>query len=376
MSARDKLKEIFGVFLKLGIVAFGGPAAHVAMMEDEFVERRRWMDARRFTELMGITNLIPGPNSTEMAMLCGYERGGFRGFLVAGSAFIAPAMILTIFLAFLYTKYGALPEMEPVLIGLQAGVVTVIIHAVYKLSRKILKGYGHYALLFAAILLNALWLDEITVILISGILLIAINSFSDRLNTLSILVFPGLFLLKAVATQKTSTIFLFFLKIGAVLFGSGYLLVAYLDAYLVQDLGWLDRATLLDAIAIGQFTPGPVLTTASFIGYLLNGIPGALAATAGIFLPSFVFVAIIFPLVEKISRYEHVTTFITGAGIGALGVMAVVAFDLTASGIENLTFLIVLVVSAAYQFGVKKANTIFTILMSIVLSLILTYIMG
>ncbi|MDX1684620.1 MAG: chromate efflux transporter [Saprospiraceae bacterium] len=370
MSRSSKLREIFSVFLKLGFVAFGGPAAHVALMQDEFVERRQWMSAQRFTSLLGITNLIPGPNSTEMAMLCGYERGGFSGFLTAGVAFISPAMVMTIILAYVYVSYGSLPALEPVLIGLQAGVVVVIVHAVYKLSKKMLKDTTDYVLLAVAILFSLFLLDEIVVILLTGALLVLSRSLMDRLRSLGSIMTLS-FVLQGVASQKTSAIFLFFLKIGAVLFGSGYVLVAYLDTYLVQDLGWITRTQLLDAIAIGQFTPGPVLTTASFIGYLLNGVEGAIAATIGIFLPSFVFVAIIFPIVEKISRYKQINLFITGAGIGALAVMAVVAVELVGEGIGQFTFIAVLVVAAIYQFGYKKANTIITIILSIALSLVI-----
>lgn len=369
----DKLKEIFQIFLKLGFVAFGGPAAHVSMMHDEFVERRKWMTGARFTSLLGITNLIPGPNSTEMAMLCGYERGGFKGYIIAGMAFIAPAMLLTIALAFLYTRYNSLPEIQPVLLGLQAGVVTVIIHAVYKLAKKSLNGKVEYAVLLLAVVMSLFLLDEITVIVLSGGIMILLLFARDKMFTITFPAFIGLFALKAFTSQKTSSIFLFFLKIGLVLFGSGYVLVAYLDAYLVQDLGWLSREALLDAIAMGQFTPGPVLTTASFIGYLLNGVWGAIAATVGIFLPSFIFVGLIHPLVEKINRIPSVGQFITGAGIGALGVMAVVAFDLVREGVGSNLFLIVLLVSALYQFGMKKANTILTIVGSIALSFLLYY---
>lgn len=370
-TSQNKLIEIFKTFFKLGFVAFGGPAAHVSMMQDLFVEKMKWMSPERFASLLGITNLIPGPNSTEMAMLCGYERGGRSGFIIAGASFILPSMTLTILCAMLYQRYGAIPEVQPLLIGLQAGVVVVIINAVYKLARKALKENADYLALVMALVLNIAFLDEIFSIVVTGLIYVAIKlrkALSNRLTS----IFPVFFLLKSASIPVTSSsVFLFFLKIGAVLFGSGYVLVAYLDSYLVQELHWLTRPELLDAIAIGQFTPGPVLTTASFIGYILDGVTGAILATLGIFLPSFLFVALVFPLVEKISKIKSISLFILGAGIGALGVMAVVAFDIFVEGIGDIKFLIIAMLAALYQFGFKKPSTIITILGSMAVGFIL-----
>jgi chromate transporter len=363
----NKLTEIFKVFLRLGFVAFGGPAAHIALMHDEFVERKQWMSAERFTSLMGITNLIPGPNSTEMAMLCGYERAGIPGFIVSGIAFIFPAMTITMFLAFFYVQYGELPELEPLLAGMKAGVVVVIIHAVYKLSIKAIHTIPDYILLGLIIVLNLFWLDEIQAILASGLIYVLIKLRPDSSEIKSAWI-PFMLLIKSKAAYSSTSIFLFFFKIGMVLFGSGYVLVAYLDSYLVNDLGWITRSELLDAIAVGQFTPGPVLTTASFIGYLLNGISGGIAATLGIFLPSFIFVLIVYPLVDKIKKYKSISNFILGAGIGALGVMAVIAFGFLQEGFNDITFIIILCVAGLYQFAYKKPNTMITILASMVLA--------
>jgi len=299
------LKEIAWLFIKLGTTAFGGPAAHIAMMEDEIVRKRRWMDRQHFLDLVGATNLIPGPNSTEMAIHCGYHRAGVTGLIVAGTCFILPAILLTSLLAHFYLRYGALPQVAPFLYGIKPAIIVVILNAVFRLGRQAAKGWKLVAIGLAVAVTNFIGGYEIFCILAGGVIGGFAIRLSERLgtfsaffpiSTLSISAFPAILQGMEKADASLLKLFLSFLKIGATLFGSGYVLVAYLDGEFVQGLQWITRQQLLDAIAIGQFTPGPVLSTATFIGYQMTGGQGALLATLGIFLPSFIFVLIINPL--------------------------------------------------------------------------------
>ncbi len=332
MSKRNSLIEISKVFLKLGFIAFGGPAAHIAMMEKEVVEKRKWMSHQHFLDLVGATNLIPGPNSTEMTMHCGHERAGWKGLFIAGISFILPAVILTGILAWLYVEYGTVPAVEPYLFGIKPAVIAIIISAILKLGKKALKTWKLGVIGVLVIVVSFLGVSEIMAILGAGLIGLAWFGLLDRKPGSGLRSFSPLILLTAgtstIKTISTAKLFLVFLKIGAVLFGSGYVLVAYLDGELVNKLGWLTKQELLDAIAIGQFTPGPVLSTATFIGYQINGLWGAIAATSGIFLPSFLFVLLLNPLVPKIRGSKLASGFLDAVNIGAVGIMVAVTIDL------------------------------------------------
>ena len=332
-AAAGRLPSLLRLFSRLGITAFGGPAAHIAMMEDEVVERRRWISREHFLDLVGATSLIPGPNSTEMVLHIGYERAGFKGLLGAGLAFLGPAVSLTLLLAWIYQRYGTVPQLGGVFQGVQAAVLAVILGAVWKLGRKALSspppwlpallaaaamsaGLGPVTTLFGSTLIGGLWLlalrrggGERAAGLLLGSLLSLPASASPAAG-------PGSATLGQLA--------LFFLKIGAVLYGSGYVLVAFIEQGLVQDLGWLTQGQLLDAIAIGQLTPGPVLSSAAFVGYLVLGIPGGLIAAAAIFLPSFIFVAILNPIVPRLRRSPWARSFLDAVNAVAVAMMAVV----------------------------------------------------
>ena len=258
--------EIIAQFFKMGLTAFGGPAAHIAIMQDELVEKKRWLSHKQFSELLGLTNLIPGPNSTEMAMLCGYARGGFWGFIVAGISFIFPAFILTVLAAIVYIKYRDISWVPPLVQGMKPAVIIVILIAVWKLGKKSLTGHMHYSLFLLTLLANYFFISEIMAIFICATAYM-LWKYYDRNNFVAnvILFIP----FKSISFSIGSgSIFWVFAKIGFVLFGSGYVLVAYLDAFLVQDLGWIDRTILLDSIAIGQFTPGPCSNNCQFPGLL------------------------------------------------------------------------------------------------------------
>lgn len=378
----NKLKEIAGVFFKLGLFAFGGPAAHISMMEQEIIEKRKWMSKEHFLDLIGATNLIPGPNSTEMTMHCGHERGGKLGLFIAGITFIIPAVITTGLLAWLYVEYGTLPNVEPFIQGIKPAVLAVIAAAVFKLGKKAVKNTQLGMLGTVVILLSIFTsINEVFILLGAG-LIGAILFF--RFNKESLKKFPplspfflttkttaGIFALGgAVSTLK---IFLIFLKVGAVLYGSGYVLFAYLDGELVGT-GLLTRQELIDAIAVGQFTPGPVLSTSTFIGYQLSGFWGAVAATSGIFLPSFLFVMILNPIIPKLRKSKFLSFFLDSVNVAALGVMIAVLILMTKESVVDWKALIIVVVSTFFTFSKIKLNAMWIILIGATLGYIMSII--
>lgn len=295
-----KLKEVASLFLKLGIIGFGGPTAHISMMQHEVVGRRKWMDEQHFLDLIGATNLIPGPNSTEMAIHIGRERAGWKGLIVAGLCFILPAVLITGVFAWLYRQYGQLPQVQPFIYGIKPAIIAIILAAIVPLAKRSLKSVEMGLIGLAALILSLAGISEITVMFGTGLLALAIKALRDKQLKSEAHSFFPLALLQvtgaSIASVSSAQLFLIFLKVGAILYGSGYVLFAFLDAELVAT-GILTRTQLMDAIAVGQFTPGPVFSSVTFIGYQINGWTGALVATIGIFLPSFVFVALLNPLV-------------------------------------------------------------------------------
>ncbi len=306
-------------------------------MEDEFVTRRKWVSRERFLDLMGATNLIPGPNSTEMTMHLGYERAGRLGLVVAGACFIAPAALLTGLAAWLYVTYGQAPQAEPFLAGLKPAVVAVIGGAVWKLGKKALKNAKLVAVAAGVAAAVFVGVGEIPALFAGGLLGMALLRIAAPLAVGGLLLASGKTAYAATTAGAISLtkLGLTFLKIGAVLYGSGYVLIAFVEAELVEKLGWLTQQQLLDAIALGQFTPGPVLTTATFIGYLLAGVPGALVATAGIFLPSFFFVLALNPLIARLRESQWTSAFLDAINASALALMAVVAIELAQASLVN-----------------------------------------
>ena len=364
LKQTGRLKEIALLFLKLGLIGFGGPAAHIAMMEEEVVNRRKWMSRQHFLDLVGATNLIPGPNSTEMTMHCGHERAGWKGLFTAGACFIFPAVVLTGLFAFLYVEYGTIPAVEPFLYGIKPAVLAIILSAIYKLGKKALKSWQLGVIGAMVTVSSLLGVNEITAILAAGIfgmlwLGFLAGSSTDEKNRLPLLslLFAGGG--AALSTSVSNTkLFLVFLKVGAVLFGSGYVLVAYLDAELVEKLGWLSKPQLLDAIAIGQFTPGPVLSTATFIGYQINGAYGALVATLGIFLPSFFFVLLLNPIVPRLRKSPWAAAFLDAVNIGAVGVMTGVTYRLGEEVLTDWKGWLIALLSVVISFGWKKVSSL------------------
>ena len=379
------LKEISFVFLKLGLIAFGGPAAHISMFEDEIVTKRKWMTHQHFLDLIGVTNLIPGPNSTEMAIHCGFHRAKVPGLIIAGLSFVFPAVLISGIFAYLYVQYGNLPVVQPFLYGIKPAVIIIILNAVYKLGSKFviaapsLKHKWNLILIAViAALINFLGVNEILTILICGIfgaLFIYVSERSKSPNIISpfafLLIFPFTQIIQETIKSDISLtkLFLVCLKIGAVLFGSGYVLVAYFDGELVQGLNWLTRKELLDAIAVGQFTPGPLLSSATFIGYKIAGISGALFSTLGIILPSFIFVLIVNPVVPRLRNSKIMSKFLDAVNVSALAVMFVVAVKLgmeiliarPSGQIDWRTTIIALLSAAAFLFF-KKINSAYIVI--------------
>ncbi|MCB0403031.1 MAG: chromate efflux transporter [Flavobacteriales bacterium] len=376
MGTDKNITEVIRVFFKLGLFAFGGPAAHIAMMEDEVVQKRKWMDRQQFLDLIGATNLIPGPNSTEMTMHCGHARAGYKGLILGGLAFILPAILITGVLAWLYVKYGQLPEVKPFIIGIKPAVLAIIASAILKLGKKALKNFPLGMLGVGVLVLSLIGVNEVYALIGAGlfwaILAPVKNRFSNTSNgLLPLSVFhPGYLIVSKITTWK---VFLTFLKVGAILYGSGYVLFAYLDAELVEK-GWLSRQELLDAIAVGQFTPGPVLSTATFIGYQLNGFWGAVASTTGIFLPSFIFVLVLNPLIPKMQKSAFFRAFLDGVNVAAIAVMTGVLFFMGKEVLLDWKSILIASLSVFITFGLKKLNPMWTILCGAGLGYLLTLV--
>jgi chromate transporter len=348
------LREIAFVFLKLGTTAFGGPAAHIAMMNNEFVIKRGWITQEQFLDLLSATNFIPGPNSTEMAIHIGHSRGGWKGLIVAGICFILPAALIVTAFAWLYLKYGSLPAAQTILYGIKPVLIAVVFQAIWSLSKSAVKNKFLAALGVSSLLANFLGLNELAVIALCGVIALLMAQMKAK-GFWSIAATPQAWkpvgLLVAGSATLASTvpitlgkIFLFFVKIGSVLFGSGYVLLAFLRTDLVDNWHWLTESQLLDAVAVGQLTPGPVFTTATFIGYLLAGFKGATLATVGIFLPAFLFVGLTAPLVRKMRKSLLIGSLLDGVNVGSLAVMTVTCVFLGQQSLIDLpTFALALV---------------------------------
>ena len=360
------LKEVTGLFLKLGFTAFGGPAAHTGMMHAEIVKRRQWLTDQEFLDLLGATNLIPGPNSTEMAIHVGFLRAGWAGLIAAGACFVAPAMLIVLALAWAYVKFGSMPQAQQLLYGIKPVVIAIIIQAIWNLGRKAAKTLFLAAAGIAILgLYFFLHINEITLLLGGGLgimLLANIQRLRQQgVHSISIPPLAAMSSLSASALAATAfslpVLFLTFLKIGAILYGSGYVLLAFLRADFVQRLGWLTDQQLLDAIAIGQVTPGPLFTSATFIGYLLAGVPGGLLATLGIFLPSFVFVAISNPLIPKIRNSVWASSFLDGINVASLSLMTAVTIELGQASLIDWPALLIALIALGLLLRFKINST-------------------
>jgi chromate transporter len=361
---RQRLTELATVFFRLGAIAFGGPAAHIAMMDSEIVNRRRWMSREKLLDLLGVTNLIPGPNSTELAIHIGYERAGWRGLGIAGLCFILPAMVIVWLLAVLYERYQTVPQVEWLLYGIKPVIIAIVLQALWNLGKKAAKDTPTVIVGIVAIAAYLAGFNEVLVLLLLGIAVMVVKNWKIGRGTTGVFLLPFSGVLAQAGTATTTNasiswvnVFLFFLKIGSILYGSGYVLLAFLQRELVERNQWLTPQQLLDAVAIGQFTPGPVFTTATFIGYLLAGNAGAIAGTIGIFLPAFVLVLLVNPWVPKLRQSPWASGFIDGVNAASLGLMAGVTYTLGQTAlVDGLTVVVsILSAIAVFRFKVNSA---------------------
>jgi chromate transporter len=404
------VRDVILLFLKLGLIGFGGPAAHVGMMHNEVVVRRRWLSEQRFLDLLGATNLIPGPNSTEMAIHIGYLRAGWPGLIAGGAAFILPAMSMVLALSWAYVRFGALPQVGWLLYGVKPVVIGIIVQALWLLGRKAVKDVWTGVIGLAVIVLYFAGVNELLLLFAGGlVVMLGKNLARLRSNGGTLAAFgpvalvaelgrhtgllagrhtglplrlgelggyagllagrhPGLPLL-AIVPFSLPVLFFSFLKIGAVLYGGGYVLIAFLQAEFVERLGWLTQAQLLDAVAIGQVTPGPLFTTATFIGYVLGGVPGGILATVGIFLPAFIFVAVSNPLIPRLRASVWMGAFLDGINAASLGLMAAVTFELArATLLDPLT--IALAIAAGALLFLFRLNSVWLVLGGAIIGLL------
>ncbi len=366
------LAEVAALFLKLGLIAFGGPAAHIALMREEVVRRRKWVTEQQFLDLLGASNLIPGPTSTELAIYLGYTRAGPPGLLIAGGLFILPAMLIVLAFAWAYVNFGTTPQATALLYGVKPVIIAVVVQAIYGLLRAAVKRVLLGVVVSLTLALYALGLDPLVPLFGLSIVVVVIEN-RQRLvrrtgpsgpqppaGLLALVPFAAPFA-AAAANYSLATLFFTFLKIGATLYGSGYVLLAFLREDFVQRLGWLTDQQIVDAVAVGQFTPGPVFTTATFIGYLVGGLPGAIVATVAVFLPSFVFVAVVYPFVPRLRQSPWTSAFLDGANAAAVGLMIAVTWQLGVTSIvDALTAALALV--AAVLLIHFKVNSVWLVL--------------
>jgi chromate transporter len=383
------LAELAGLFLKLGTVSFGGPAAHIAMMEDEVVRRRHWFTREQFLDYLGATNLIPGPNSTELAIHIGHARAGWPGLLVAGACFILPASLIVGVIAWAYVRFGTVPAVGGVLYGIKPVVIAVVVQALWGLSRTALKTRALMVMGAAAVLAAAVGVHELIILFGSGVIMALSRGASavaaqgpasmlplttrDPAQAVSAAIATGGASIAAAAPFGLWPLFWVFAKIGAVLFGSGYVLLAFLRADLVERLGWLTEHQLLDAVAVGQVTPGPVFTTATFIGYVLGGTPGATAATVGIFLPAFIFVALSGPLVPRLRRSPTAGAVLDGVNVASLALMTVVTWQLGRAALVGPLAIVLAAVSAVLLLRFR-ANSAWLVLGGALIGVVATWV--
>jgi chromate transporter len=372
MNRNPEIISLIKLFLRLGFTAFGGPAAHIAMMQEEVVNKRKWFSQAEFLDLIGATNLIPGPNSTEMAMHIGQEKAGWKGLIVAGLCFIMPAVCITLFFAWLYKNYGQLPQIQVFIYGIKPAIIAVILAAIYPLAQKAYKSNLLVIIGIITLILSLLGFQEIYLLFGAGFFAVIsenlFSPFSDKKR--------GIFLLMPLShlsfiSATNLHLFSIFLKIGAILYGSGYVLFAFLDTELVQT-GLLSRQQLIDAIAVGQFTPGPVFSAVTFVGYQINDFSGAAIATFAIFLPSFLFVALLNPLVKKMRDNPSLSSFLDAVNIASVAIICSVCFSMAQVSLIDWRSCLIAIISLFFTFGFRKINSAFIVFGGALLGYLLT----
>ncbi len=363
MERDIQIKEIAKLFLKLGFIGFGGPAAHIAMMQQEVVVKKKWMSEQHFLDLLGATNLIPGPNSTEMAIHIGYDKGSWKGLIVAGLCFILPAVFITGIFAWLYQQYGQLPEVQPFIYGIKPAIIAIIIGAVFPLAKKSVKSTFLAVVGILVLVLSLFGISEIYLMFGAGLLAMGLYSIQSKRNTLQSFI-PLAFLQIAqspLLSETNTKLFWIFLKIRAILYGSGYVLFAFLDTELVAT-GLLTRQQLMDAIAVGQFTPGPVFSSVTFIGYQINGLSGAVISTIAIFLPSFILVALLNPLMKKMRQSKGLSIFLDAVNVASVAIIVAICLTMGKETITDWRTILIAMISAIVVFKFKKINSAFVVI--------------
>lgn len=371
MDQKIEIKEIAKFFFKLGVIGFGGPAAHIAMMQREVVTKRQWMSDQHFLDLLGATNLIPGPNSTELAIHIGYDKGGWKGLLAAEICFIFPAVLITGIFAYFYQKYGQIPEVSPFLYGIKPAIIAIIIGAIYPLFLKAIKNVYLGVLAIAVVVLSLLGINEIFLLAGAGFFMLLKKNYRQPQSLKSFIplaLFPVLH--GSFLSTTNQSLFWTFLKIGSILYGSGYVLFAFLDTELV-DKGLLTRTQLMDAIAVGQFTPGPVFSSVTFIGYQINGFSGAIVSTLAIFIPSFILVALIHPLMKFIKKNQSFTAFLNGVNVASVAIILSVCIIMGKETITDWRNIAIALISAVIVFQFKKINSAFIVLFGSIIGYLL-----
>jgi len=361
----SKLTSLTKLFLKLGIIGFGGPAAHIALMKDEVVNKKAWMDEQHFLDLVGATNLIPGPNSTELAIHIGKERAGLKGLFLAGICFILPAVLITGFFAWLYKSYGSLPQIQPFMYGMKPAIIVVILAAILPLAQKAFKSTELISIGIICLGLSFLGVHEIFILFGAGLLMMLWQNIKPTkgLNSFAAMLLLGN---NQLLNETNLKLFLSFLKIGSILYGSGYVLFSFLDTELVAQ-GLLSKQQLMDAITVGQFTPGPVFSAVTFIGYQINGWSGALVSTIGIFLPSFLLVWLLNPLVPKMRQSTLFSHFLDAVNVASIALIAHTCYQMGETVINDWRSIVILISSILVVFFFKNINSVFIILGSALL---------
>lgn len=356
MEEKNNLKEIAKLFLKLGIIGFGGPAAHISRMQVEVVIKRKWLTEQHFLDLIGATNLIPGPNSTEMAIHIGHEKAGWKDLIVAGLCFILPAVTITGIFAWLYKEYRQIPEVKPFLYGIKPAIISIILSAIFPLAKKSLKSVELAIIGTIVLVCSLLGVNEIYLMFGAVFLALLLAQFKNNQTNIFVSFAFSQISNTAFFSATNLNLFLIFLKIGAILYGSGYVLFAFLDTELVST-GLLSRQQLIDAIAVGQFTPGPVFSSVTFIGYQINGLSGAIVSTIGIFLPSFIFVALLNPLVKKMHNSNLFSAFLDAVNVASVAIIISVCSAMGSETINDWRTVLIAVLSIIALFYFKKLNS-------------------
>lgn len=364
MKNQSDIINVAKLFLKLGFTAFGGPAAHIAMMRQEVVSKRNWMGEQQFLDLIGATSLIPGPNSTELAIHIGYERAGIKGLITAGLCFIIPAVFITVIFAWLYKNFGQLPAVQPFLYGVKPAIIAVILTAILPLAKKSITSIWLGLVGICTLTLSLLGIQEIYLLFGAGALALLVNYVKSLVTSKTNTFFPFLLLQAPAATLISASnmhLFWIFLKIGSILYGSGYVLFAFLDTELVST-GLLTRQQLIDAIAVGQFTPGPVFSAVTFVGYQINGPWGAFAATIGIFLPAFVFVALLNPVVKTMRHSQFFSLFLDAVNVASVAIIMSVCYQMGKDNLSDWRSVSISIFAIAVMLYFKNINSAYIVI--------------